>query len=383
MSPVFFFVLAMFCLAGAMVQARLDRRLAFWLLARAGNDTRRVLLALMAGTGAISTIISDVPACALFMAIALGVMTQAGVAPGSTFGKAIMIGVPFASLIGGVATPAGSSVNIIGMHFIEQYGKVRVPFVSWMALGIPMVIVLLPTAWWALLRTHPPEMARIGSNVDFDADRAALGPWTSVERKTMALLVVMLTLWIAGSWVPALDVVLVAIAGTVVMFLPGVRLLTWKQAERAIGWDTLLMIGGVTALGAASVETGLAKWLVDSTLGDAGGWPVWIAVAAIGTFTLVIHLVLTIGPVVNAVIIPPVVLLALSAEQSPAMFGLPVAFTASAAFLLPLDAVSLITYSRGYYRMLDMLKPGLIVSAVWIVWMTILTLILVPWLGLG
>jgi sodium-dependent dicarboxylate transporter 2/3/5 len=326
---------------------------------------------------------SDVPGCALFMAVAVGVMTQAGVVPGSSFGKAVMIGVPFASLIGGAATPAGSSVNIIGMHFIEQYGKVRVPFVSWMAIGIPMVLVLLPAAWWALLRMHPPEISRIGPNVDFEAERAALGRWTAAERKTTALVGGMLILWVAGSWIPAFDVVLVALAGTVIMFMPGVRLLTWKQAERAIGWDTLLMIGGVTALGAASVETGLAKWLVDSTLGGAGRWPLWIAVAAISAFTLVIHLGLTIGPVVNAVIIPPVVMLALASGQSPAMFGLPVAFTASAAFLLPLDAVSLITYSRGYYRMTDMLAPGLIVSAVWIVWMTIVTVTLVPRLGLG
>lgn len=57
-------------------------------------------------------------------------------------------------------------------------------------------------------------------------------------------------------------------------------------------------------------------------------------------------------------LIPPIVLLASTSHHDPALYALPVAFTASCAFLLPLDAVPLITYGRGYYRMLDMLWPG-------------------------
>ncbi len=46
----------------------------------------------------------------------------------------------------------------------------------------------------------------------------------------------------------------------------------------------------------------------------------------------------------------------------PALYTLPVVFTASCAFLLPIDAISLITYSKGYYRMFDMLLPDLRLS---------------------
>ena len=51
--------------------------------------------------------------------------------------------------------------------------------------------------------------------------------------------------------------------------------------------------------------------------------------------------------------------LVIALGQPPMLLALPVIFTASCtAFLLPLDAVALITYSRGYYRMTDMLWPG-------------------------
>lgn len=380
-SPVFFFVLAMFLLAAAVGASGVDRRFALWLLSRAGTDPRRVLLALMTGVWTISTVISDLPAAAIFTAVALPILDRAGVRPGSAFGRAVMMGIPITAFIGGVATPAGSSVNILGIHFIREYGRVEVSFLAWTALGIPMAVALLPVAWWALLRTNPPELAAVGSAEQVAADRAALGPLRPRELRILALFAVLIVLWITGTWVRALDVTLVAMAGALALFLPGMRLLTWKEAERGVGWDALLMIGSVTALGAASVETGLARWLVDAVLGGVAGWSAFAIVLAISTLTVVVHLAIPIAPVINSALIPPIALLALELGRSPALFALPVAFTASCAFLLPLDAVSLVTYTRGYYRMLDMLWPGGLVSLVWIVLMTVVMLVVGPLLG--
>jgi len=383
MSPVFFFVLSMFCISTAFSVSGLDRRFALALLARAGTDSRRVLFAFMAGTAALSTIMSDVPACAIFMAIALGLFSENGIEPGrSSFGRAVMIGIPIASLIGGVATPAGSSINILGIDFIERFGGVRVPFLHWMAIGVPMALVLTPLAWWVLVRCFPPERAAIGDAGALRAELAALGPLRPAERKLIVILGVMLGLWIASTKWPQLDVAAVGLGGAIAMFLPGIGLLEWKQVERGTGWDTLLMIAGVTSIGSASVETGLAKWIVDGSMGGIAGWtPMW-TVAAISAFTVVVHLVLPIGPVVNAVLIPPIALLAVETGQSPVLYALPVAFTASCAFLLPLDPVPLLTYTKGYYRMTDMLAPGTVLSAAWVVVMTLLMLVVAPVVGL-
>jgi len=387
-SKVFFFVVAMFVLAGVVVQTGLDRRFALALMARSGTSSRRVLLALMVGTACLSSIMSDVPACAVFMAVGLGVLSKLDVEPGkSTFGKALMMGIPIAALIGGVATPAGSSVNVIGLDMLDRFAAehdldVRVSFVQWMALGIPMVVVLIPTAWFVLVRTCPPEIETIGTMEQIRTERVALGPITADEWKVIVILSVMVVLWIAGSWVEVLDVSVIALLGAVVMFLPGIELLTWRQAERTIGWNTLFMIGGVTSLGAASMATGLAAWLVTGTIGGVAAWPVVAVIALIAAITVVIHLPLPIAPVVNLVLIPPMAALALKLDVNPALFVLPVAFTASCAFLLPLDAVPLLTFRHGYYRMFDMLKPGTLISVAWVVVMTALMMVLAPVLGL-
>jgi sodium-dependent dicarboxylate transporter 2/3/5 len=380
---VFFFVLVMFVIAEAVTATGLARRFAFWLLARADGSAERTLRMIMIGTAALSTVVSDVPCAAVFMAVALGLFERMGIEPGrSRFGTAVMIGIPIASLIGGVGTPAGSSVNVLGLSFIEKFGQVRVPFVHWMALGLPMVVILVPLSARIIAWCYPPEQPRI-DHVDFRAELRALGPLTAGEWKLIGIFAAMLLAWIASSWLPAIDVVIVAVLGASAMFLPGIGLFqSWKQVERAIAWDALLMIGGVTSLGVLSANSGLAKWLVDATLGGMEAWPVVLVLAAISAFIVVIHLPVPVNPAIVAAMVPPIVLLAISTGRNPALYGLPVVFTASCAFLLPLDAVPLVTYGKGYYRMFDMLLPGALISVAWVVVMTASLMLIGPLLGL-
>lgn len=383
MSPVFLFVIAMFCIAQVVVDSGLARRFALALLERAGGDSRRVVLAFMVGASAMSTVVSDVPVAAVWMSMALPLLAQAGAEPGrSSLGKALMIGIPVAAFIGGVGTPAGSSINILGLHQIEQFGKVKVSFVQWMALGMPLALVLTPLAWLTIVRCFPPEMQRIGDPEQTRRERSALGKLGSAERKVIALLGAMIGLWVASSWVRAIDTTVVALAGAVVMFLPGVNLLTWPRAQRTIGWDALLLIGGVTSLAAAAGSTGLAGALV-SALPDMQFWPIYAVVALLSLVAVLIHLPLPVNPAVVGVLVPPIALMALSRGQNPALFGLPVVITASCAMLLPLDAVTVVTYSKGYYRMTDMLVPGAIISAFWVLLMTAVMTWIAPLVGIS
>lgn len=382
MSPVFMFVTAMFIIAQVVTDTGLARRFAVSLLARAGNESKRVVLAFMVGTAVMSTIVSDVPTCAVWMAMALPLLASAGAVPGqSSLGKGLMLAIPISALIGGVATPAGSSINILGIFQIQQFGNVQVSFLQWMAIGVPMVVILIPIAWWVLMKAFPPEIPTLGDLREIREEHERLGPLTAREKKTALLIGTMAVLWALSSWVPVLDVALVGIAGAALMFVPGIQLLSWQRAQHTIGWDALFLVGGVTSLGAAAGSTGLAKYLV-GTLPDMQLWPLWGVIALISIVTVLIHLPLPINPAIVAVLIPPVALLAASTGQNPALYTLPIVFTASCAFLLPLDAVVVLTYAKGYYRMGDMLLPGAVLSMVWVIVMTALMITIGPAIGL-
>jgi sodium-dependent dicarboxylate transporter 2/3/5 len=166
------------------------------------------------------------------------------------------------------------------------------------------------------------------------------------------------------------------------MFVPGIRLFTWKEVQDSTGWEALMMIGAVTSLGGLSSSSGLAKWLVGNFLGGLQDWSVLGILTVISAFTVIVHLVLPVNPVIVGVMIPPIMLLATAAGRNPALYGLPVIFTASCAFLLPLDAVPLVTYSKGYYKIFDMFLPGLVLSVVWVVVMVAILMVVGPSVGL-
>jgi len=382
-SAPFFFVLVMFAIAYAWVKTGLARRFALWLISKAGTDSKRVVYVFMYGTGLISMVVSDVPCAAIFMAIALGIIERLGLQPGkSRFGKALMIGIPIAALIGGVGTPAGSSINILGLSIIQSEGGGRIPFLHWMAIGVPMVVVLLPVAAWILLKFFPPEIATIGSIAEIERERSLMGSIGTNEIKVLVIMALMVCCWVAGTWYPVFDTTLVAVCGAILMFMPGIKLFTWQEVQGATDWGTLLMIGGVTTLGIASSKTGLAKWLATSALGGMDDWGIVWVILAISAFTVIIHLLLPVAPVINAVMIPPIMVLGAAAGVNPVLYALPVIFTASCAFLLPMDAVPLVTFSKGYYRMFDMFLPGLAISMIWVVVMTTLMMTIGPLVGL-
>lgn len=217
-----------------------------------------------------------------------------------------------------------------------------------------------------------------------------MGPLSTDEWKLISIMSVMFVLWVLTSWpemypdavAPLSNIFLVSMLGGIAMFLPGINLIGWKEAQHSVGWDVLLLLFAVVSLGELSSSTGLAPWLVEATLGDVATWNFIVILLAISLFTVLIHLMLPINPVINVVMIPPIMALGTAAGFSPELFALPVIFTASCAFLLPLDAVPLVTYGKGYYKMFDMLKPGIPISIAWVVVMTALMLIVGPLIGL-
>ena len=172
----------------------------------------------MIGAAVLSALISNVPVTALFMSLALGIIKLSDGKPGDTaFGRAIMIAIPFSAMIGGIMTPAGSSINILALYLLEKYSHVRVTFVEWMAFGVPVCIVLLPITWFILMKVFKPEpikegvLEKMGDGIPEKI--------TPVEIKLLLITGTMVALWILSSWFPAIDITIVAMGALVAYFL--------------------------------------------------------------------------------------------------------------------------------------------------------------------
>jgi sodium-dependent dicarboxylate transporter 2/3/5 len=136
-------------LAQAIFFHGLDRRFAFAILSLpgVGESPGRVLVAYACVACAISMWISNTATVAMMFPIGVSLLgaleSRAGAALPASFGTALLLSNAFAASIGGLATPVGTPPNLIGLGFIRRELGVDLPFFSWMALGLPIVAVLL------------------------------------------------------------------------------------------------------------------------------------------------------------------------------------------------------------------------------------------------
>ncbi|MCG0239984.1 MAG: DASS family sodium-coupled anion symporter [Firmicutes bacterium] len=371
MIPTVLFVFSAFIIATCFIKTGLGNRVSLVVSAMFGNRADRVLLSFMLPTTIISAVLADIPTAIIFAGIAYPLLVKNGCEPGrSNFGKAMMVGIPMAAAIGGIGTPAGSGLNVLSMSLLKSTAQVEINFLQWTAIGLPVAVVLTLVAWWILVKFYPPEMETIAGLEDIARARRELGPMTTQEKKFLVIFGLALVLWFTQPWTK-IDLAVVAICAATLFFLPGIDLLSWDDVKGRIGWDALMLIGASNSLAMALWNTQAATWLATTLLGGLATMGLITALLVVVSFGIFSHLILPVASAALAVTIPVVSVLATQMGVNPAIFVIPLGFTASCVFLMPLDPIPLTTYQYRYWTFPDMIKPGFWVSLVWIVLLVI------------
>lgn len=163
------FVITVFCLTAAVMNTKLTLRLINKLLRWAGSSAEKLVLAYMAAAALLSSVMSNVPVTVLFLGLAQPVLKAVGAKPGSSrLGKCLMIGIPFAAVNGGMATPAGSSFNVLAMGVFESIAGKPLTFLQWMAVGLPTAIVATLVCWICLVKISGERKIIVIDDVDED-----------------------------------------------------------------------------------------------------------------------------------------------------------------------------------------------------------------------
>lgn len=371
-QPIVFFTLASFGIAAALTTIPISKRILRAMLRKFGSSIESVLLIMMIACAVFSSIVSNVPTCAIFMAISLDFLELYQDKKSKLLSsRAFMIAIPVASMIGGMMTPAGSSINLIAISQLEDHTGMTVSFVQWMCAGIPLAIILIPLAWVLMVNIYKPAAITKEQVDSFISHLDIPEKMDSKEKKVIVIVAAMLALWIASSWVSSINVMIVAILGCCVMFLPGIDVLDLDVFLRENSWDAFFLVGTVLSISSAMIDNGVSGFIANAIPALQANASVIIAFVAVLIFVALIFI-----PVASSMI-PimsiPLIALAQGANVSPALIMMTAAICACNCYLLPLDTVPLITYAKGYYSMVDMAKSTaflqaaiIILSALWL-----------------
>ena len=406
-NPLIFLFIGSFILAQALFVHRVNERIAYGVLSWRfiGARPTRILVAYGALAAFLSAWMSNTATTAMLVPIGVSLvvfMESEGKLP-KHYGTALMLMTAYGCSIGGMATPVGTPPNIIAIGFIGEQLGVRISFVEWMLMAVPvttvfMIIVFVYLNWVG--RTGVTEIP--GAEAIIAERQRALGPWKPGERNAVIAFGVTVLLWIGPGLLPLLlgrehpvavavlssvPESVAALTGAILLFLLPVSstersTLTWKQAAQ-IDWGTILLFGGGLSLGTLSGATGLAQVIGEGITGLVPSNGVVPITFAATLFTVVLSNTMSNTAAAN-IAVPIVISIAVAAGVDPITPAVAAALGASVAVVLPVSTPpNAIVYASGRIPITSMIKYGLLMGFLAIVLVPIVTLAMMTLVGIG
>lgn len=359
-NHIMFFVLASFGISAAITKVNLSRRLLIRLMKAFGKNVSFLLLAMIICAALISSIVSNVATTAVFMPIMLDFLNiYENPEDKKKTGRTFMLALPIASMIGGMMTPAGSSLNLLCIAQLENIAGLTVSFTQWMLFGIPLTLILLPFAWWVITKLNPPA----------EVDKPVIENYISTlhlpkklgrdEILVAVLMTIMFTLWVLSARFPVFQVTVVAIIGFSIMLLPGIGVLNWKEFESSVSWSAYFLLGAVMSVGGAVVSTGASAWIAAAIIPASLNLPVFGVLFVVSLLIFALLIPIPVAPALIGILAAPLIYLANNTGISPIIMIMALGLCVANCYLLPLDTVPLITYMTGYYKMGELTKTAI------------------------
>ncbi len=393
-NKMIFLYLGGFIIAIAIEKWNLHRRIALNVIYFIGTDMRRMVLGFMIATAFLSMWISNTATTVMMLPIGLAIVSQlkdGSIAPNTIkgFARVLMLGIAYASSMGGISTLIGTPPNLVLTGVVEEFYGQDIAFGKWFLLVFPVSVLLIGFCWYFLVRVVFPLSGKglPGGRQEIASRIAALGKISFEEKLILVVFVSTAVLWIIRSFalqalLPGIDDAIIAVLGATVLFtLPskqanGERLLVWEDCK-SVPWGIILLFGGGLAIAEGFKTSGLAVWIGNQTtlLNGLSVLLLLLVIVAIVNFLTEI----TSNLATTSMILPIIASVAEVIDVHPylLMFGATIA--ASCAFMLPVATPpNAVVFGSGYLKIRDMMRAGILLNIVSILFIAIYLYMALP-----
>jgi len=288
------------------------------------------------------------------------------------------------AIIGGNIATIIHPHAILATGLLEELTGYTVTFLQWTKVGLPLGTMGVFLSFLILRVLYKPEVSEIPAGQEyFREKKEQLGKIKLAERNVLIVLVVLIILWILPSFIIIewLSLWSVAILGMLLLFILPSNLEKKEALVSAkdlanINWNIIWLVAGGVGLAGMATELGVMDW-ASSMISDVA-WPVLVVISGFGTGILTNFL----SGVATATTMSTIVF-AISAD-----IGL---HPAVLVRIIPASAVGIVfpwagaaagtTFAIGRIEMSDMIKTGIIVTIMYIILVTLGSIILVPLFG--
>ncbi|KAK6083246.1 SPX domain-containing protein [Seiridium cupressi] len=322
-TPVIMLLLGGFTVAAALSKTKIDKRIATFVLSKAGTQPRTVLVANMFVAAFASMLVSNVAAPVLCFSIIEPMLRN--LPSDSNMSKAVIMGIALASNVGGMLSPIASPQNVVAFGFMEPAPT----WGQWFFVTIPVGILSILCIWFLLLVTFQPGRGTTIVPIRTMREDFTIGQWfvSIVCLATIAL-------WCASHQLESTfgDMGVIAIMPIVIFF--GIGILT-KEDFNNFPWTIIILAAGGLSLGKAVKSSGLLHTVAESISAEVHDLDLYLVLLIFSSLTLFIATF--ISHTVAALIILPLVsdIGSKMEEPHPNLLVMSAALMCSAAMALP------------------------------------------------
>lgn len=343
----------------------LAKRLAYMVTLRIGTNYSRLLLALILSDFLLTPLVpSGMARVTIMAAIAIGLIDAFGLGIGSNVGRGMFLILTYTAGVFDKTIIAGAAA-ITGRGSIESVGGVEVLWSQWLVAYLPIDIITIMAAWLLTLKMYPPESASLPGGKQYLRDELSkAGPWTLLEKKSLALMLGAVALW-STDFIHHISPSMIGLGIGLLAVMPFMRILGIEDLKKL---NFLQIFFVATAIGMGNVLSatkGLAV-LTNSVLG--GLEPLltnnFLAPLALYWTGFVYHLFLASEISMLATSTPLLMQFAIEHGLSPLKIGMLWVFASSGKIFVYQSAVLVVGYGYGYFRAKDIFWMGLLMSVV-------------------
>uniref|UniRef100_A0A8C5SWM7 Solute carrier family 13 member 4 n=1 Tax=Laticauda laticaudata TaxID=8630 RepID=A0A8C5SWM7_LATLA len=340
--------------------------------------------------------------------------------------KCLSLSISYAATIGGLTTIIGTSTNLIFLEYFNNHypNSDVVNFGTWFLFSFPISLIMLVLTWfwmhWLFLGCNFKETCSISkkkktkreemSEKRIQEEYEKLGNISYPEMMTAFFFILMALLWFTREpgFIPGwssffeqkgyrTDATVSVFLGFLLFLIPakkpcfgkktkvhvskstdvnsGESIITWKDFEKTMPWEIVVLVGGGYALAAGCKTSGLSTWIGRQML-SLSCLPSW-AVSLLACLLVSMVTEFVSNPATITIFLPILCGMSESLQINPLYTLIPVTMCISFAVMLPVgNPPNAIVFTYRHCKIKDMIKAGFGVN---IIGLVIVTLAINTW----
>ena len=348
-DPVIYLFFGGFALATALHIQKIDRKIAMKILSLSKSHLGVAIFAICIATAGLSMWISNTATAAMMLPLVLGVLSELDPQKDrNTFVFALLC-VAYSASIGGLGTLVGSPPNAIASAALGY------DFVSWMKVGLPMMLMILPLMFIVLFLVLRP---RLNQKISMNIEEI---PWTKSRIITLIVFASTALAWIFSNQLTDLTGIkisdaLVALSAAVVIVV--LQLASWDQIAKGTDWGVLILFGGGLTLSAILKDSGASLILGQEVARIFGHYSHLVIIFVVCIFIIILT-EFTSNTASAALLVPVFATIADQIGMQKEILVIVIGVGASCAFMLPVATPpNAIVFGTGHLKQRDMIKAG-------------------------